>query len=113
MTEMKCLECVFWKPAPQVVPEAWGRCRRLSADDGVPMVRDGEGKGIPVVTTPPHFGCTLAEASVQTLEAIQVYCGICGETVEHEIDAGMPQEAEEVAQNHLRGHREGQAKGLE
>lgn len=110
---MKCRECVFWKPGPGMKPEGWGKCARLSGDEYVTLLASESGEQIGHVRTPPAFGCTEAEPAVQVLEVIEVYCQICGETVEHSIDAGCSGEAEAVMAEHLREHREEQERGGE
>ena len=110
---MKCRECIFWKIEPAGQPAGWGKCARLSGNEYVTLLADAEGGQIQHVKTPPEFGCNQIEYALQVLEFISVYCAICESTVEYEIDAGMPQEAEDVAENHLREHREAQESGIE
>ena len=114
MTNMKCHECTFWKPLPREgQPAGWGKCARLSGDRCVTLLADAQGGQIQHVSTPPDFGCNEAQAAVQVLEVIEVYCQICELTIEPFIDAGLPREAQDVAEEHLREHRKAQEAGIE
>ena len=103
---LKCNECIFWKPGPGVRPEGWGRCALLSGDGARSPLADAGGGTIPHVATPGSFGCSEWGPAVRVLELLEVYCEICGLTVEHSIDAGCPEDAESIMETHLREHRE-------
>ena len=108
-----CRECVFWEPGPGMKPEGWGQCTRLSGEHCVTLLADADGEQIQHVRTPPSFGCNSIEYALREMETIEIYCAICEATVEHSLDAGMPQAAEELAEAHLMEHRESQARGEE